>query len=117
MYPDVLNHHMKYHQSAVPKPRFTWSVFLHKALPNIGTLSPPSPTQVAESHCLYKDKLIQFLVHPNEFLDNFLQHHILVLSTATMTAAAKNNFVCKEYGDSFPRLHKRMLWQALALGK
>lgn len=96
MYPDVPKSHTKYCQSAVPNPRSMWSAFLHKALPNIESLSPPSAAQVAESHFLYKENLIQFLVPPNELLVNSPQHHILVLSTAGTITAARNNFVCKE---------------------
>lgn len=107
MYPDVPDSHTKCCQSAVPNPRFMWSALLHKALPNIESLSPPSPTQVAESHFLNKDNLIQFLVHPNELLVNFPQHHILVLSTARMIMAARNNFVCKGVWGFFSKIAQK----------
>lgn len=80
------------------------SPFLHKALPNTESLSPHSPIPGTELTFLYRDNLIQFLVHPNELLVHFPQHHTLVLSTARMIRAARNKSVCRGVWGFFSKI-------------
>lgn len=83
------------------------SPFSHKALPNTESLSPHSPMPGTESHFLYRDNLIPLLVHPNELLVHFPQHHTLVLSTARMIRAARKKFVCKGVWGFFSKIAQK----------